>query len=574
MKRILTLVAALLGLFLVGPSARAQKITAASYIDSCFMAGGSYFQAYVSVNSPTSLSGCRIETNYGDGSKLDTVVINGTIPNFYAYPSVHSYTLAGTYTVSHVLYCGSTRIDTLSKSVNISCKYMGGYLYNDANSNCVYNTTESLVYGTGKIEVDSAGTKVDTITTWGGFWWYRPLAASTTVYKFKMLSSPASFTNTCPSSGVITYSYTPSLTAVTGLDFGFSCSASPTFDYSLYYSRALRGSASPGASYIRLTAQNTSCHTGTSTVTLNVSPKYNITSSGITPAPASVSGNTVTWTITGLSYGTYSMYVPLTPKSTTNNGDTACNNAVITPLTGDSNPTNNSVAICDSVRASWDPNEKSVQPSEALAGSLLTYTIDFENLGNDTAFNIHVQDTLSANLDVNTLAIIASTHPVQPYIYQNAGSNIIKFDFPRINLEDKNHPNGNKGQIQFTMKLKSGLAPGTTTTNRAGIYFDGNPVVLTNYAFTHIPVPNGVQTLSGAQNVSVFPNPADEVVNVRIKGNGWTEAVLSNAVGQVVLLQSLGNGNNMLNVAQLPAGIYLLNVRGSEGSTSMKIEKR
>jgi uncharacterized repeat protein (TIGR01451 family) len=401
-------------------------------------------------------------------------------------------------------------------------------------------------------------------------------ATTTTVYKFRLITLPAAgFTTSCPSSGTITYTYVPSITTVTGLNFGFNCSPTPGNDYSLAYSRALRGASSPGASYVNLYVANTSCHTGTSTVTLSVSPKYNITTSGITPSPSSVSGNTITWTLPGLSYACRVLYVPLTPKSTTSNGDTACMYAIVTPTIGDVNIANNTVSMCDSVRASWDPNEKSVSPAGPVSsGAVLTYTIDFENLGNDTAFNIHVQDTLSRNLDPASFKLLSSTHLVSPYVYEIAGGRyIIKFDFPGIKLEDKTVPARNKGQVRFTMKMKNGLPKGTVVANRAGIYFDGNGVVLTNTAYNNITSPAGLVTQNMHSGILVYPNPVTDAIRIRVQKGGWDEAILTNAIGQVQNRMLLVSGENTLRITQLPAGIYYLQVRGEAGTYTERVTK-
>jgi uncharacterized repeat protein (TIGR01451 family) len=527
------------------------------------------------MSSPTSLTSCFVEYNYGDGTRLDTAAVfsyGGT--NYVSYKIGHSFAVAGTYTIKHVLICGGNRLDSISRPLTVACSYIGGVLYHDVNTNCVYNSTENLTSGPTTIEIDSAGTKIDTLQAWG-YWWYRVRATSTTVYRFKVLAAPTGFTTSCPASGVITYTYSPTVTPVAGQDFGFNCSVTPAYDYSLAYSRVLRGASSSGPSFINLMAANTSCHTGTSTVTLNVSPKYNINTSGISPAPLSVVGNTVTWNLSGLSYGYRQLYVPLTPKSTTANGDTACNYAIIMPTAGDANATNNVVSVCDSVRASWDPNEKAVSPvGEVNGGTTLSYTIDFENLGNDTAFNIRVEDTLSQHLEPGTFLLLGATHNVVPYMYEISGGRfVIKFDFPGINLEDKNVPERNKGQVRFSIRTKQGLPAGTVVQNRAGIYFDGNTVVLTNYAYSQIPFPTGILRVNVKDGVQVFPNPANDVLNIHISTEGWNEAMLSNSLGQIIRRVPLLKGGNVLDMLPLPPGIYYLQVRGSAGTTVEKVEK-
>ena len=114
--------------------------------------------------------------------------------------------------------------------------------------------------------------------------------------------------------------------------------------------------------------------------------------------------------------------------------------------TGDIDTSNNTFTFCDSVRAAWDPNIKTVTPLGGIeAGELLTYTIQFENLGNDTAFNIHIIDTLSDNVDAGTFELLSSTHPVNAIETGYGTTKIIKFDFPNIKLPDASSPNYNKG---------------------------------------------------------------------------------------------------------------------------------
>jgi uncharacterized repeat protein (TIGR01451 family) len=569
MKRILTLLGFGLGLA-TAAHAQSPHIGVVGMADSCgFGTTGSLVMSYATMSGGTPAT-CVMEINYGDGSKMDTLSFSGTGPS-YVVSSSHSYSVSGTYSMKHVLICSGSRMDSVTKSVQIGCTYIYGYLYQDANSNCIHNSAEHLVYSNADIRVDSAGIAVDTLHTTA--YWHYPMHGPTgTVWTFTVLGNPAGFVASCSTS--ISYTYMGIGPAVQR-DFGFNCSATAVYDYQLHFSRALRGASSPGASYIYLYASQTTCHSGTGTVTLNVSPKFSINSSGISPTPSSVSGNTVTWTLSGLSNGAWHyLYVPLTPLSTTANGDTACNYAIITPAV-DANPANNIISQCDSVKASWDPNEKSVRPLETLAsGSLLQYTIDFENLGNDTAFNIHIQDTLSADLDANSFMLTDASHPVSPSIYQAGGKNILKFDFAGINLEDRSVPTRNKGQVRFTMRLRNGLADGTTVANRAGIYFDGNPVVMTNDASVTLPVPQGVGTAPLANPVQVFPNPAGGHINIVLSQLGWEQASLSNAVGQVVLRQSLTQGRNSLDVASLPAGIYYLQVQGAAGSQTTKIQKQ
>lgn len=576
MRTILYTLSLLLTLLAWGAESQAQVVITTTVRDSCYVGMGTSDIFFgIDFTGPGSSSVVLIENSYGDGTK-DTAGLGGFPMGFRTFVT-HTYSSAGTYTVKHVAIGTSSRLDSTSYSVTAQCSFIGGYLFNDANSNCLMDAAEPLIHGVARIKVDSAGVPVDTVSAMGSFN-YKARALATTTYTFTLLANPAGYVRTCPSTNSISYTFSPGMTSIPPQNFGFNCASAASYDYQLYFSRALRGATSGGSSYIYLNATNNSCHVGTGTVTLNVSPKYTITTSGIIPPPTSVSGNTVVWTVTGLSNGIYkTMYVPLAPKSTTNNGDTACNVAVITPLAGDVNVSNNTVGGCDSVKSSWDPNEKSVATTGMVqGGSVLNYTIDFENLGNDTAFNIHVMDTLSNRLDANSFVLLGATHRVIPVFSEMGnGTRILKFDFPNIKLEDKTVPTRNKGQVRFSMKLKAGaLAPGTTISNRAGIYFDGNPPVITNYATVKVPLPQSVPGQTSGDQVQAYPNPAYETLSVEVKAGGWNEAQLCNILGQSVLKSTLNPGINILSTKALPAGIYYLQIRGGEGMISQKIEKR
>ena len=521
-------------------------------------------------------------TDFGDGSNADTMGHIGIVGNYPYHPIRHRYAAPGRYLITHNLFYNNwyytwNKYDSSVQRVTVSCHPpAGGELFHDANTNCIFDSSDTRINLSAKIQVDSAGVPLDTISAMGS-WQYHILSDSPTVYTFKLLNGPIGYTPTCPSSGTIIYNFHPDSLATLDQHFGFQCGVTPANDYSLSVFRQLRAATSGGASYIGLYASNNSCHRDSGVITLHISPKYSFSGSAIRPAPSSVSGQTITWNHANMADGAISQYyVPLTPASTTVNGDTACTYAIITPIIGDFNAANNTIAICDSVRSSWDPNEKTVLPNGAVSeGTLLTYTIDFENKGNDTAFHIHVQDTLSEHLDPNTFQLLSSTHLVTPYLYENAGGQrVIKFDFQGINLAGKDDSIHNKGQVRFIIKMKDDLPDGTVVANRAGIYFDGNEVVLTNAAFNNIPLPASVQLMNRSSGITVYPNPADEAFMIRVQDGTWTEASLMNSIGQVVSKMQLTAGDNVLHVAQLPAGIYYLQARGSAGIYTVKLEKR
>lgn len=137
------------------------------------------------------------------------------------------------------------------------------------------------------------------------------------------------------------------------------------------------------------------------------------------------------------------------------------------------------------VSCGYDPNAKQVSPSGIgqmgyvdINQSHLTYTIHFQNTGNDTAHTVVLRDELDHRLIHSSLEVIATTHP---FVLEVEADGEAVFTFENINLPDSGTDQlGSQGHVVLRMALEEGLPSGTLITNTAGIYFDNNPAVTTN----------------------------------------------------------------------------------------------
>lgn len=132
----------------------------------------------------------------------------------------------------------------------------------------------------------------------------------------------------------------------------------------------------------------------------------------------------------------------------------------------------------------YDPNDKQVLPEGigtahyTLMDEALTYTIRFQNTGNDTAFTVVVRDTLADDVDANSFELISSSHLVATTRYNNG---LVTFTFNNINLPDSStNQIGSNGYVSYRVKVKTGLANNTPINNTAYIYFDQNDAIVTN----------------------------------------------------------------------------------------------
>lgn len=266
---------------------------------------------------------------------------------------------------------------------------------------------------------------------------------------------------------------------------GFAIQPTPVKD--LFISMNAVDPARPGfAVRYRIIYKNVGTITEPSgTVQLVMDPKFSYTAA--TPAPASVSGKTVTWNYSNLSsLDTASILVTLTLAAppTTNIGDTIRSTVVINPVTGDATPADDTAILKQRVTGSYDPNDKTeanagvITPAQVNNGEYLSYLIRFQNMGTDTAFNITVRDTLENRLDWNSLQMIAASHAYQLSIDEG---NKLTWQFNDIKLPYTgiDEPNSH-GYIAYRIKPKPTVVVGDTIKNTAGIYFDFNLPVATN----------------------------------------------------------------------------------------------
>ena len=209
------------------------------------------------------------------------------------------------------------------------------------------------------------------------------------------------------------------------------------------------------------------------------------TQSGTTPSANGFSYNFTDLLPFEVRTMTVSMQVP--PIPVVSLGQLLTNNATIIPLVGDVVPENNSSTLSEIVIGSYDPNDKMESHGDKIVTSsfattdYLYYTIRFENTGTASAINVRIEDLLDSKLDETSIKMVDASHD---YILDRLDANLIwRFDNIQLPPSVENTSIG-KGYITFKVKPKAGYATGDIIQNTAGIYFDFNPVIITNTFLT------------------------------------------------------------------------------------------
>lgn len=230
---------------------------------------------------------------------------------------------------------------------------------------------------------------------------------------------------------------------------------------------------------------------------------------------------------------------------------------------------------CFELRCSYDPNDKHGIPyrggeNYTLFDETLEYTIRFENLGNFYAEDIRIEDELSEYLDIETLSLNASSHPIDRFYVNSQGR--LKVFFEDINLPSVEMDSIlNKGYIQFSINSMPGLAENTEVFNKAEIYFDYNDAIVTNETHhtlvSELPIINSNNNLVELRPLKVFPNPANNKISIitSFDINNASQINILNISGQVILKYDAPQKD--LDIQGLQSGIYFIKV-DSQSDTS------
>jgi uncharacterized repeat protein (TIGR01451 family) len=262
------------------------------------------------------------------------------------------------------------------------------------------------------------------------------------------------------------------------------------------------------------------------------------------------------------------------------------------------------------VQCSYDPNDKLVQPSHpggyALLAEDLIYTIRFQNTGNTEAYNVLIRDTLSEYLDPNTFRMIASSHEAV-LSTSMTDERYLDFFFENIFLPDStSNFEGSQGYVQYSIRPYEGLEELTEVDNRAGIYFDNNPPVITNTTenvlvatfdadadgyeiwldcdemnpdvnpgATEIPN-NGIdENCDGADlivsanelaenNIRIYPQPTSGLLMLDLPADIEGDLEVVDQHGKT-LMETRFQRETILDLSSLPQGVYMLLLKTGEG---------
>jgi uncharacterized repeat protein (TIGR01451 family) len=225
--------------------------------------------------------------------------------------------------------------------------------------------------------------------------------------------------------------------------------------------------------------------------------------------------------------------------------------------------------FCDEIIASLDPNDKRAFPigyesdNKIDQNTPIEYMIRFQNTGNDTAFRVVIIDTLSAFLDPSTVRPGASSHP---YRFTPSANSALVFTFDPIALPDSNkNERASHGYVQFWVNQKANVPFGSLIKNKAAIYFDVNPAVITNET-DHLVKPISVATdpepKPSTSFLQISPNPSKANTKFTWSGAPLQQAQyrITDMSGRVVAIHPYQGIETKVKQLPLVPGVYLVSL--------------
>ncbi|MCD6068007.1 MAG: hypothetical protein K0S33_2833 [Bacteroidetes bacterium] len=333
--------------------------------------------------------------------------------------------------------------------------------------------------------------------------------------------------------------------------------------------------------FVSVSAWNNGCLPASGSLQIVTNPLLLIDS--IVPPPDAVSGDTLTWNLNNLIYGsTVQAYIAAHISVSAGIGDTICIQAWVTPA-ADTYPDNNSIGFCVPVINAYDPNIKSVIPQGecaehyTLKNETLNYTVQFQNTGNTAATHIYILDTLDASLDLSTLGILEKSHDMVTEILPG---NVMKFRFDNIMLPDStSNEAASHGHVTYEVKAYAGVSEGTVVENTSYIYFDFNEPVVTNTTYnklvSSIPACSAVGLNKPAQSneISLYPNPCRNELNIRFSNSAERTLSVLSLQGQEMLAVKCTGLSCELDLGSLAPGFYMIKITEGKKHSLHKLIK-
>lgn len=238
----------------------------------------------------------------------------------------------------------------------------------------------------------------------------------------------------------------------------------------------------------------------------------------------------------------------------------------------DYNTSDDQFTLVENIVGAVDPNDLLAFPrglgqNRVIANSqVITYKIRFQNTGNYYAQNVVVTDYIPFSLDMNSFNMVSSSHMCDLSIDERT----ITWTFKNIMLPDSARDmEGSNGYIVFTITPSPLNVSGTTIFNKADIIFDYEQPIETNVV-AHSVVSGA---LSNQGDVRIFPNPMTEHAMISLLPSDYDYEMnrnisgiqITDLSGRPLMQMSTEGVEVLLERGTLTSGMYIIKVINEDG---------
>lgn len=311
--------------------------------------------------------------------------------------------------------------------------------------------------------------------------------------------------------------------------------------------------------------QNTGTHIENGEIQLNYDSKLKFVNSTRSPKEIDEGNATLVWSYQNLRpFESFEFEIQFENPNQSFAGELLESELIQYYFNGEQSLVLGSKLLEEQIRCAYDPNDKQISPigieEEAfiLRDEEVTYTIRFQNTGNDYARNVRLIDTLSENFNLETFEFLDASHNVQIEL----NSNILSFYFDDIYLIDSlTSFEESQGYTTFKIKFKEDTPDFSVIENYADIFFDFNPPIRTNSVINTVVDKFG--TITNTSNVSksefkIFPNPTKDLFNIQLAN---VKFIAVYDISNKILFDIKIDPNSLtteVDLSGFPSGIYFM----------------
>ena len=114
----------------------------------------------------------------------------------------------------------------------------------------------------------------------------------------------------------------------------------------------------------------------------------------------------------------------------------------------------------------------------------------------------------------------------------------------------------------------------TLSSSDVGAFGMNTPAYFCMDDFTTTDMVSATPRLNIEANVSIFPNPSTDFININWQESSFAKVSIYNMNGQLIQCKNIQKGNNTIEVSAIPRGAYLLKFRDENGVYTQVFSKQ